>query len=252
VARGATDGFDNRWDRETPPPLAPGLSVTFPHNDWNNARGQYTSDFRAPSSVRAGRAANGSAATTAWDVAVSSPVNGPVTLSWDGLNGVSRTTRLTLVDKASGARVLLRDRSSYTFEARAGQTRAFVIEASADASRPLQIRDVLLLRSGNNRGVGGAGRSISYTLSDDAESVTVELQTLTGQTVRRAAPAARFSAGRQVVPLAAMIDPALPAVPQRTPRSPLLPDRTWSTSPRAAQAGQLPAKAGPCSFWTNL
>ena len=202
VAKNATVGFDNRYDREAPPALAPTLALGFPHADWGTAAGTYLSDFRDPASVTRA-VAPGLKGTAAWDVTVTSPVGGPVTLSWDGQAAFGRGAngvRLALVDLANGTRVFLRDRSSYTFTATAGQTRAFKIEATPARSRVLTVSDVILTRSGG-RATGGATRSVSFTLSDDAADVTVELQTLGGQTVRRSALGRAQKSGRQTVRL---------------------------------------------------
>jgi hypothetical protein len=180
------------------------MALGFPHADWGAAGGTYLSDFRDPASVT--RAVTpGLKNGSTWDLTVSSPVGGPVTLSWEGSAAFGRGAngvRLALVDLATGARVFLRDRSSYTFTATAGQTRAFKIEAAPVRSRVLAISDVILTRSGGRASGGGASRAVSFTLSDDAADVVVELQTLGGQIVRRsAAPGRAQSAGRQTVRL---------------------------------------------------
>ena len=168
-------GFDNRYDLESPPPVVASLSVHFPHNDWGRAAGgRYVSDYRDLT-----RAA-GSGAT--WNVSVETPANGPVTLTWDGVGEVDRSTRLTLVDTITGSRVALRSRSSYTFTGAAGQTRALQIVAEPARSLPLMITTVNVV-SGRAVGGGRGGVNISYTLTDDAQT-TVEMTTIGGRSIR--------------------------------------------------------------------
>ncbi len=181
VAQNASAGFDNRWDRESPPAIVPAVAIEFPHADWGNAGGRYTADYRAAGSTNA-----------VWDVAVSSPTEGEVTLSWDGLGTVPRRTRLVLVDKTTGARTLLRGKSSYTFTATAGQSRAFQIRAESERSQALSISSI---RMGATR---GGGRSISYALSGPAD-VTIEVRTLGGKTLRKLSRGRAETPGLQTV-----------------------------------------------------
>ena len=180
AARGVNRGFDNRLDVEAPPAIAPALAVEFPHPDWGRAAGRYLADFRD---------ANSSAT---WDLSVTSPAGGDVTLTWQNLGAIPRRLRLTLVDKVSGTRTLLRSRSSYLFSATAGQSRMFQIVAEPARSLPLAISDVLITKT---RGVTN-GVTLSYAVTDTAE-VTVDVLTLSGRALRRLSGGRAVSAGRQ-------------------------------------------------------
>nr|CAA9227506.1 hypothetical protein AVDCRST_MAG63-806 [uncultured Armatimonadetes bacterium] len=182
AAPGATANFDNRWDREAPPAITPSLALGFPHADWKSAGGRYVADFRPASPGRA-----------TWDVQVTSPDGGDVTLTWDGLGTLPRSARVTLVDKASGARTFLRGQSSYTFAAAAGQTRAFQVVVERGRTTPLALTDVSVVTT---RGAGTL--NIGYALTDSAE-VTVEVRALGGRALRRLGGGRAQAAGRQTV-----------------------------------------------------
>jgi hypothetical protein len=197
VARGATDGFDNRLDREAPPAILPGVAIEFPHAEWGHAAGRYVTDVRGSGSGSAAAAGAGLAAAGAsWSAVVSSPTDGKVTLTWDGLGAVPRRTRLVLVDKATGARVPLRSRSAYTFTAQAGRSRAFEIVPEAERTLPLAIADLTMTRT---RGAATNGLAIGYVVTDSAD-IAIEVQALGGRTLRRLQGGrAERGAGRQTV-----------------------------------------------------
>lgn len=168
VAPGASAAFDNRFDLEAPPPITPALALEFPHADWAGAAGRYVADYRGPDGGRA-----------AWDLSVTAPAEGRVTLTWEGMGAVPRQTRLTLVDPATGTRTALRSRSSYTFTARAGESRALQIVAEPERSVPLAVTAVAIRQT---RAVSGI--AVEYAVTADAD-VTVEIGTLGGKRLRR-------------------------------------------------------------------
>jgi len=113
-----------------------------------------------------------------WTFAVKSdlPDNTPVTLRWEGLNRVPSSTALVATDLSTGERFSLRSRGSYTFNARKGETRQFVIEARQVPSAPiLRIVSVQSLR--------GRGLMVNLVLTVPAH-VRAEIRTLTGRQVR--------------------------------------------------------------------
>jgi hypothetical protein len=173
---GASRAFDNRYDVETPPAIVPRLTVEFPHTDWGKVSGRYVADFRDTGNANRGT----------WDMVVTPTESGPVTLSWDGIGNVPRSTDLTLVDKESGRSTALRSRSSYTFEAKAGVTRKFEIVAGRAQTSPLRIMSVTATPT---RGTGSSSMSINLIVSRPAE-VTAEVAALNGRVLRR------LSAGR--------------------------------------------------------
>jgi len=104
------------------------------------------------------------------------PDNTPVTLRWEGLAQLPRSVSIVATDLTTGERFSLRNRSSYTFAARKGETRQFAIEAVQVPSTPLvSIASVQSLR--------GRGLAARLVLTSPAH-VRAEIRTLTGRTVR--------------------------------------------------------------------
>ncbi len=104
------------------------------------------------------------------------PDNTPVTLRWEGLTEVPRSIAVVATDLTTGERFSLRSRSSYTFNARKGETRQFVIEAKQIPSAPL-------LRIVSVKSLRGRGLTANLVLTAPAY-VRAEIRTLTGRTVR--------------------------------------------------------------------
>jgi len=104
------------------------------------------------------------------------PDNTPVTLRWEGLTEVPRSIAVVATDLTTGERFSLRSRSSYTFNARKGETRQFVIEAKQIPSAPL-------LRIVSVQSLRGRGLTANLVLTAPAY-VRAEIRTLTGRTVR--------------------------------------------------------------------
>ena len=176
AASAAQKGFDNRYDSEAPPAIVAGVAVHFPHNDWGrSAGGRYVADFRALGSGGTGRAS--------WDVSVDPPASGSglVTLSWDNVGTVPRSTNLTLIDKETGTRTSLRGRSAYTFQAAGGKTRAFQMVAEPARSQPLMVHSIV---ASTTRAQGISNLSVSYVVTDPEANVTVEMATLGGRVIR--------------------------------------------------------------------
>lgn len=180
---GAQVGED-RWDVSKPPSGAGHAYVRFLHKDSSGkAAGAYAFDMRPPSNGK-----------EQWTAAVTTDrPNAEVTLSWDGLGSLPRRSRLTLADTATGQKVALRSRSSYTFRSgEAGSTRLFTIAVEPEASGgPLAITN-LIVASG--RAVHGV--SVRFTLNQEAE-VTGTVKTLGGKVVARLNGASRAAAASQ-------------------------------------------------------
>ncbi|MCS7265062.1 MAG: hypothetical protein NZ805_09545 [Armatimonadetes bacterium] len=104
------------------------------------------------------------------------PDNTPVNLSWEGLAQVPRSVTILVTDLTTGEQFSLRGRSNYTFNARKGEVRQFLIEARQVPSNPiLRIVSVQSLR--------GRGLVANLVLTSPAH-VRAEIRTLTGRTVR--------------------------------------------------------------------
>lgn len=159
-APGAQAG-DDALDMAKPPSGAGHAYVRFLQKSASNGRATtsaFAFDIRDERSAR-----------EQWTAAVTTDrANANVTLSWEGLPTLPRNARLTLVDSATGKRVALRSRSSYTFRSgEAGETRLFTIVRENQASAgPFAISNVAVTQT---RAVRGA--AIRFNVSHEAEIV---------------------------------------------------------------------------------
>lgn len=128
---GATSGVDAAWDAEAPPSAAgplPEVRVS----PSGVPEGRYISDIR------------GSGSRSAWRLVVQTPrPEETYTLTWNVPGSLPRTTRLCLVDTASGRRQYLHASSSLTFNSGRAATRVFEVlpeERGPNACRLLNPR----------------------------------------------------------------------------------------------------------------
>jgi hypothetical protein len=122
----AVDALDT-WDPgdRSAPPMAPGHSISlyFPHDDWGNRSGNYSTDIRE--SFRVGepdRSSSEQSGAVRWgyrwcfDVAKSYSVGSAgdeVLLSFDGLEGVPATAQVLLIDREIDRSIDIRKANSY-------------------------------------------------------------------------------------------------------------------------------------------
>jgi hypothetical protein len=198
AASGASRAFDNALDREEPPAILPGVQLFFNNKEFKTAGGRFVADFRGNNEPNA-----------AWDVTVQSPIDGPVTLTWNGLNGLPRRSQLVLVDTVTGERIALRSRSAYTFAAKAGSSRAFQIVAEQTATLPLQIANIMTVTT---RAASGGALTISYSVNRAAD-VQLELSTLTGRSITRQSATRARAAGIQRTVLSGRAENGSPLPP---------------------------------------
>ncbi|MEM7584220.1 MAG: GEVED domain-containing protein [Acidobacteriota bacterium] len=110
------DGYDQHDLDELPPARDPYLTIVFPHPDWEDRAGDYTTDYRPLNLDPEG-------VPTEWQFEVrSSDPTATVTLSWEGPE--SRLLETVLTDDETGERVTVRPRESYTFTL-TGTSRSF-------------------------------------------------------------------------------------------------------------------------------
>ncbi len=177
VARGATDGYDNRLDREEPPAVVAGVGLVFdaPKRGISKAAGgRYVSDFR-----------DATRRNNAWQFTSLAATAGPVRLQWENLGTVPRGTRLMLTDTETGDTVALRSRSAYVWTAtNAKRSRKFTVSAEPTRTTPLMLTNVRINRVGGRAQNGGQGYGISYNVTADAE-ISVELLTFGGKLIKR-------------------------------------------------------------------
>jgi hypothetical protein len=170
---GATRGRDAQFDAPAPPGFLPSMpSVAFNQTDWGDQSGLYYSDIRATGD------------RMPWRVTVHTPTpNGTYTLRWSRSGSVPRSTRLCLVDVATGRRQYMHTTSSYSFEAGGTATRVFEVIPELRGAQALRI---LNARAEQSRASGGRSVNLSFDLSS-AASVTAQIADTSGRTVRRIA-----------------------------------------------------------------
>jgi hypothetical protein len=105
-------------------------------------------------------------------MAVTTPVAGPVTLTWPNLSTIPKTVQVRLVDTANGNTRLLNQTSGYTFTATAGATRTFQVQLQPQTPGRATIGNVILTRTTR---APGSPVAIQYTLGVGA---TTSIQVL--------------------------------------------------------------------------
>jgi hypothetical protein len=171
VAPDATRGRDNRWDIESPPDITPQVALAFalPSGE-KSTGGRLIRDFRDASATQNG----------VWEMRLTTPNAGPVTVNWEGLNSLPRQTRLTLTDMTTGRKMLLSSRSATTFTLGANEVRRLQITAEPTRRAPLALAQ---FAAAPTRGIGRSVLQLSYTLTADAQ-VSLQVATLSGRTLK--------------------------------------------------------------------
>lgn len=163
----AADGYDKQ-DVETPPVLDHFVDLSFVHRDWATNAGKYTSDVRC--NIGTGKS---------WDFEVNTDmVNTDVTITWPDISSSPKKYSLVLEDTASGSRVFMRTRASYTYNS--GSTpgpRLFKVRVEPVEGSRLVLTNVAVSRT------KGSTVSISYAVSRDAQ-VEVRLRDTSNRVIR--------------------------------------------------------------------
>lgn len=167
VARAELGGRTRAVERQSPPDIVPALALSLGDSVSLTGGGRRVGEFKTAAQSR----------RATWTVNVTSPISGPVRLGWEGLGGVPRGSRLSLIDGAT--KVVLSRTSGYTVDVQAGVTRSLKLIAEPAATSSLRI----VTLNASTRAAGGGGVSVRYALSQEAE-VTAEVSTLSGRTVR--------------------------------------------------------------------
>ena len=157
-----------RYDVVKPPTGAGHAYVRFVKQNPSGRSEWYAFDMRATSETH----------RQEWSAAVSTDrTNADVTLSWDGIGSAPRGTDLYLTDTETGAKVSLRDRSTYRFRSgEAGSTRVFKIASEPRVSAgPLAITNLSL--SGGRALQGGVTLRLATTREAQVQGTVT---TLTG------------------------------------------------------------------------
>ncbi len=167
--QGAVRGLDAEYDAPMPPGFLPGLPrIAF---DLGDGQGDaYYSDVRAVGD------------RTHWRITVRTPnPTGTYTLRWSQVGTVPRSTRLCLVDTATGQRRYMHATSSYQFAATGSGSRVFEVVPEA---RGTGVCRILNVRAEQSRAAGGRSVNLSFELSASA-SITAHVADAAGRSVRR-------------------------------------------------------------------
>ncbi len=177
----AGSGYDSKLDALSPPVFSRALpAMTFSHPDWGAHAGEYFSEIHRTGS------------RDLWALTVYTPqTDNSYTLNWGSLSTVPRTTRLVLVDPATGRRQYLQSSSGYIFSAGGATSRTFQIVPEQRGANGLRVMNVMARPQG--RGVGGSSIAISYDVSASAE-VSASILGANGRTIRH------LVAGRAAAP----------------------------------------------------
>ncbi len=173
VARDARDGYDNQYDNEKPPMITqlPSLRLELGGTDATGRAVGFADQIRAPGGKKS------------WDFTVQAPRDGEVTLYWPSINRLPRGVQPVLVDVATGRKASLRGTASYRFAATQGSVHRFRVDVGPVRTAPLAIVATRVATVGGTRGAQ-SGYRFSFTATQEAD-VLVEIQTLTGRTLRR-------------------------------------------------------------------
>ena len=179
VNAAASDKLD--YYKVNEPPLQDSqVSLDIIHSDWANG-GRYAKDLRSASP-----------ASKTWDmVLTSSRPNEPVTFSWPTIgSSVPKNYRVTLIDPDNNARYDMRSTSSVVLTTNANKTRNVQVVAVPTRGNGAAVITGFDMTSTPGRASGLGSVSISYTLSQEADTQIVilttsgrVLRTLTGQPV---------------------------------------------------------------------
>jgi hypothetical protein len=205
VARGASDGYDNRLDREEPPAAVQSVGLLFDaptRGVTKTAGGRVVADYR-----------DATKRNNVWQFTSVAVTPGPVRLQWENIGSVSRSTNLMLTDAETGDKISLRNRSSYVWTATAAKrSRRFTISADPTRTTPLALTNVQIGRVGGRSQGGGRSYGISYNVTTDAE-ISVEVTALGGKLIKRVDSGRSVSAdgGRRSGTAVLRMGPSLPA-----------------------------------------
>src|SRR5205823_9965663 len=115
-----------------------------------------------------------------WEVTVTVPdPQKTYSLTWSNLNGMPRSTRLILVDMATGHRQYLSASSGYSFSPGNTTTRKFQIIPEDRTRGGLRIGNVITRQT---RAANGTAVQIGFELSVGAD-VTTEIRSATGAVI---------------------------------------------------------------------
>lgn len=173
LAPSATDGAD-KFDVEKPPAVQGAVRLGILRPTWGRKAGVYATDIQAPTGRKQ------------WDIVVSSAApNENVTLSWPEITRLPRTYELTITDKSTGVRTLMRQTIAMRVNTGQSGSRSYTITAE-----PRSPGNALLLTVGADSRAAGISK-LTVRSNLDA-TFTVRVVGTNGQSVRQ------ISGGRAV------------------------------------------------------
>jgi hypothetical protein len=173
LAPSATDGAD-KFDVEKPPAVQGAVRLGILHPTWGRKAGTYATDIQAQTGRKQ------------WDIMVSSATpNENVTLSWPEITRLPRTYELSITDKSTGVRTLMRQTLSMRVNTGQSGSRSYTITAE-----PRSPGNALLLTVGSDARAAGISK-LTVRSNLDA-TFTVRVVGTNGQAVRQ------ISGGRAV------------------------------------------------------
>ena len=155
MASDATDGFDDLYDKYEPPvPPSDYINTYFPHPEWGDPfGGQVAYD------VKKSYPLDDTLATWEFEVATDQTGSVELTFRYTGLPDVP----VILRDHGNGARRMLSDNASYSFEADGQSIRSFTIQVGDTTSPDLQLNPSLRRAQIY---AAGTTRQLRWTASD--------------------------------------------------------------------------------------
>lgn len=183
VASDAVNGSANPYRLDAPPTASRrALDLFFTPSYAASPTDRYAVDIRPDS-----------AGKMVWDFTVTTTLpNATVAVSWPDIRLVPPGYNLTLVDLETGRRCYMRTSTCYSFTTgTSGAERKFQVAADPAQFARLSISPLSQMPA-------PSGVTISYTLSQDA-SVSVEVRTFSGTTVRRLAASKPAAAGTSLI-----------------------------------------------------
>jgi hypothetical protein len=166
LSSSANDGVD-RFDVEKPPAVQSAVRFAINRPNWGRRAGAYAADVQAMGGRKQ------------WDVVVTSPApNENVTLSWPEISRLPKGYELTITDKATGVRTIMRQTTSIRINTGTAASRSYTITAE-----PRSSANALMLRvKVDGRAPGLAKVSVSSSVN---ATFSVRVFGQSGQSIRQ-------------------------------------------------------------------
>ncbi len=171
----AKDGYD-RLDIDEAPPIAPYVSLSFPHQDWKENKGHYCQDIRkAPNKKKT------YSEKIIWDMQIKTDqLNKTITLEWKNTKAIPEEYYLYLTDENESILANMRKKNTYFFGTLTGKENFKVIATAKELSS--LTKDLTLTEVYNYPNPANDTTNIHFKLGADA-NVTIRIYTISGELV---------------------------------------------------------------------